>query len=112
MRIIDISSNKLHSVLFIVLPVVLIVGFLIFSSVTIISTGEVGIRSRLGKAISQEEPGLHFRIPFIDTIKTMEVREQTVEKTYSVSMPNPFVYSIDFSIRAFVFSEICRLYAL
>ena len=72
MRIINVSSNKLHSILFILLPVVLVVGFLIFSSVTIVSTGEVGIRSRLGKAISQEEPGLHFRIPFVDTIKTME----------------------------------------
>ena len=75
MRIINIHSNKLHSILFILLPVVLVVGFLLFSSVTIVSTGEVGIRSRLGKAIAQEEPGLHFKVPFIDTMKIMEVRE-------------------------------------
>ena len=54
MRIININTNKLHSILFILLPIVLIVAFLIFSSVTIVSTGEVGIRSRLGKAVSKE----------------------------------------------------------
>uniref|UniRef100_UPI003F4B3E4D prohibitin family protein n=1 Tax=Brachyspira catarrhinii TaxID=2528966 RepID=UPI003F4B3E4D len=99
MRIINVSSNKLHSILFILLPVVLVVGFLIFSSVTIVSTGEVGIRSRLGKAISQEEPGLHFRIPFIDAIKTMEVREQTVEKTYAVSSKDMQTISMTLNVQ-------------
>ena len=99
MRIINVSSNKLHSILFIALPVVLVVGFLLFSSVTIVSTGEVGIRSRLGKAISQEEPGLHFRIPFVDTIKTMEVREQTVEKTYAVSSKDMQTISMTLNVQ-------------
>ena len=110
MRIIDISSNKLHSILFVILPVVLIAGFLVFSSVTIISTGEVGIRSRLGKAISQEEPGLHFRIPFIDTIKTMEVREQTVEKTYSVSSKDMQTISMTLNVQYSIGGDALDLY--
>ena len=111
MRIININSNKLHSILFILLPIVLVVGFLIFSGVTIVSTGEVGIRSRLGRAISQEEPGLHFKIPFIDTIKIMEVREQTVEKTYAVSSKDMQTISMTLNVQYSIGGDALDLYS-
>ncbi len=110
MKIININSNKLYSILIIILPIVLIIGFLIFSSVTIISTGDAGIRIRLGKAISQEEPGLHFRIPFIDIIKTMEVREQTVEKTYAVSSKDMQTISMTLNVQYSIGADVLELY--
>ncbi|WP_295159505.1 prohibitin family protein [uncultured Brachyspira sp.] len=110
MRIIGFNSNKLHRILFIMLPVIAAIGFFIFSSITIVSTGEIGIRSRLGKAISQEEPGLHFRIPFIDTIKIMEVREQTVEKIYSVSSKDMQTISMTLNVQYSIGSDALDLY--
>uniref|UniRef100_UPI0026174343 prohibitin family protein n=1 Tax=Brachyspira sp. TaxID=1977261 RepID=UPI0026174343 len=110
MKIINVNSNKINSILLIALPVVLIIGFLIFSSITIVSTGEVGIRSRLGKAISQEEAGLHFRIPFMDTIKTIEVREQTVEKTYAVSSKDMQTISMTLNVQYSITGDTLDLY--
>lgn len=54
-------------------------------SCRIVDTGYVGIHTRLGKAIGVKDAGLNFVIPFIDGLKTMEVREQTIQNTYAVS---------------------------
>ena len=111
MKIIDIkNSNKLRNILFIALPVILLTAFLLFSSMIIISTGEVGIRSRLGKAISVEDAGLHFIIPFIDTVKTMEVREQIVEKTYLVSSRDMQTISMTLNVQYSINGDVLDLY--
>lgn len=45
----------------------------------IIATGEVGIVSRFGKIERIDQPGFHFRVPFIEGIHTIETREQLFE---------------------------------
>lgn len=54
-------------------------------SCRIVDTGYVGIHTRLGKAIGVKDAGLNFVVPFIDDLKKMEIREQTIQNTYSVS---------------------------
>ena len=41
-----------------------------------IEEGHVGIVKRFGKAISQVDPGIHLKIPFVDGIEKMEVRQR------------------------------------
>ncbi|QQE76348.1 prohibitin family protein [Brevibacillus composti] len=58
----------------------LLVGFLVFQSVTIIQAGHRGVVLQLGAVQPQVfEEGLHFRIPFIQTVVPMEVRVQKSE---------------------------------
>lgn len=64
---------KLKSILKIVIPVVVVL-VLFFTSVRIVSANERGIKYTFGKA-NQEvlEPGLHFCIPFVTSIKTWSI---------------------------------------
>ena len=60
---------------------------LLFSSFTIIRSGEVGIRVRMGKVVSKStHEGVNLKIPFIEHIERMNVRVQKSEvKTTSSS---------------------------
>ncbi len=48
----------------------------IFSSFYTVETEEVGIITRFGKYISKAQPGLNFKIPFIDKVQYVPVRRQ------------------------------------
>ena len=53
---------------------------LLFSSVTTIKSGEVGIRVRFGKVVNQQtSEGINFKVPLIEKIEKMNVRVQKVE---------------------------------
>lgn len=43
-----------------------------------VESGERGILLRWGEVISVEEPGLHFKMPWIETVKILSVRSQNV----------------------------------
>lgn len=43
-----------------------------------VEAGERGILLRFGEVVSVEEPGLHFKIPFIESVKYIDVRSQNV----------------------------------
>lgn len=67
------------------LVVVLLVGFLGFNSLFVISEGNVGIVTRFGKVVRNSDaelavsqPGLHFKIPFIDKVRVLDARIQTL----------------------------------
>jgi regulator of protease activity HflC (stomatin/prohibitin superfamily) len=67
--------------LLIVIPI--IIGILIiglFSSVTTIKSGEVGIRVRFGKVVNKStHEGINFKIPVVERIEKMNVKVQKVE---------------------------------
>ncbi len=50
---------------------------LVFSNVYTVDTGEVAIISNFGKVSKIEGPGLHFKIPFVQTKVFLETRERT-----------------------------------
>lgn len=52
---------------------------IIFGSMYIVSEGERGVLTRNGAFVSVEEPGLGFKVPFIDSVTDMEVRNMRVE---------------------------------
>lgn len=59
-----------------VIGLLLIITF--FSGFGIIDEGERGIRVRLGNVVAVEEPGLYFKIPFLEAMPVISVRTQSV----------------------------------
>lgn len=54
----------------------LIAVLVIFSSFYTVETEEVGVITRFGKYVSKAQPGLNFKIPFIDQVQYVPVRRQ------------------------------------
>ena len=55
---------------------------------TIIKPGEVGLILRLGKISRVVEPGFHFRIPFVESVKKYSVRLMTYETSDNPASSN------------------------
>jgi regulator of protease activity HflC (stomatin/prohibitin superfamily) len=51
---------------------------LIFGSFGVVDAGERGVKTRLGNVVGIVEPGLYFKMPFIEAVRTMSVRTQSV----------------------------------
>lgn len=73
------------STLNIILTGLIVVLFVGFNSLFVISEGNVGIVTRFGKVVRNSEaelavsqPGLHFKIPFIDKVRVLDARIQTL----------------------------------
>ena len=59
---------------------VLALLIVVSSTIYTVSEGYVGIVKRFGKAIGQVDPGIHVKIPFVDALTNIEVRQRkTVE---------------------------------
>lgn len=90
--------------------IVFVVLIFVISTITIIPTGEAGIVSRLGKAIEVKEPGLNFIIPFIDSVRTIEVREQNIENNYIVSSKDMQTINMSLNVQYSVGGDVLELY--
>ena len=72
-----ILESKEKKVIFISIIIIIL---LVTSCFRIVESGEVGIRVRLGKAISEKTTeGINFKYPFIEKIEKMNVRVQKIE---------------------------------
>lgn len=67
-----------------VIAIIIIVLVVLYMSVFVVKEGERGITLRFGKVLRDDdnkplvyEPGLHFKIPFIETVKMLDARIQT-----------------------------------
>ena len=64
----------------IIIGVVALIGLIVLiSAVKIIRPYQRGLVERLGKYKTTEEPGLRLIIPFIETMKLIDMREQVVD---------------------------------
>ncbi|EWH11738.1 hypothetical protein DS2_02905 [Catenovulum agarivorans DS-2] len=75
---------------------------IVFSSVYTVEEGHVGIVKRFGEAKYQENPGLHFKLPFIDSVEPIEVRtRKNAEKMASSTkeqMPVTIAVSVNWTV--------------
>lgn len=69
-----------------VIFIVVVVLVALYASLFVVQEGERGIVLRFGKVLRDDEnkpqvfePGLHFKIPFIETVKTLDARIQTMD---------------------------------
>lgn len=54
----------------------------VFSSFSIVSEGFIGVKYRFGKIVNADLPaGLNFKVPMIETVSLVDVREQLYEAT-------------------------------
>ncbi|MDG6230819.1 protease modulator HflC [Glaesserella parasuis] len=68
------------------LPVLAVVTFILFQSVIVVKEGQRGIMLRFNKVhrdadnkVIVYKPGLHFKVPVIDQLKTLDARIQTLD---------------------------------
>ncbi len=78
------KANKLN--LLLVLLIVVVFG--LFQCLYVVSEGTIGIVTRFGKVTRSDDatlnvmqPGLHFKLPFIDKVKIMDSRIQTIDQS-------------------------------
>ena len=91
--------------------------FLVMSSLQALYTieeGHVGIIKRFGEATQQVNPGLHIKIPFIDTVEVLEIRtRKNVERlnasTYE-QMPITAEISINWTVQRSQAFELYKSY--
>lgn len=69
-----------------VIGIIIIVLVVLYASVFVVKEGERGITLRFGKVVRDGdnkplvfEPGLHFKIPLIESVKTLDARIQTMD---------------------------------
>ncbi|MFM7012606.1 MAG: prohibitin family protein [Betaproteobacteria bacterium] len=63
-----------------------------------IDQGEVGVIKRNGAAIGVADPGLHVKIPYIDTVTEIEVREKAAHLDLKVSSRDPMLLPISATV--------------
>lgn len=64
--------------LFVTIVIVVLAVVIGASSMFTVQTGEVAIVKRFGKVMSTKGEGLNFKIPLVDTVEIITVREQTI----------------------------------
>lgn len=61
----------------IIIPIVIILIGILFSSVYVVEEGTRGIVLRFNKIIALSEPGLHFKLPGVDNVRIVDAKIQT-----------------------------------
>jgi regulator of protease activity HflC (stomatin/prohibitin superfamily) len=96
----------------ILMGVVLVVAIALLSqSVVIVNTGAKGIILRFGSAVSVKDAGLSFKIPFIETVRMIEVREQNTQRTFTVSSKDIQTIDVTINIQYAITGDILDLYS-
>ncbi|WP_462156930.1 SPFH domain-containing protein [Pseudoalteromonas sp. GB56] len=82
--------------------IVLVIALIAFKSMYTVDEGHVGIIKRFGEATEQVNPGLHTKIPFVDTVEMLEIRtRKNVEKLRAATheqMPLEAEVSINWTV--------------
>lgn len=88
-----ITSAKVKTIL----PI--FIAFLaLFNSYYIVVEGHVGVIKRFGEARDQESPGLHFKIPFIETVEMIEVRTRKNAERMASSTKEQMPVTVEVSV--------------
>ena len=87
---------------------------LFFSSVYTVNEGHIGIVKRFSEAKEQVNPGLHFKVPFIDSVEEIEVRTRKNEEKMASStkeqMPVTIVVSVNWTVDKTAALELYKQY--
>lgn len=87
---------------------------LLFGSVYTVNEGHIGIVKRFSEAKEQVNPGLHFKVPFIDSVEEIEVRTRKNEEKMASStkeqMPVTVIVSVNWTVDKTAALELFRQY--
>jgi len=94
------NKHPKKAIVIAIFSLLLLVGF--STGVYTVDEGHVGIVKRFGKAIAQVEPGLHVKVPFMDTVQKMEIRKkkntEDLKASTSEQMPVDAVVSVNWTV--------------
>ncbi|MCU4676915.1 prohibitin family protein [Catenovulum sp. 2E275] len=94
-----LNISNLNKAKIIALVVIAIVSLsIVMSAVYTVEEGHVGIVKRFGEAKYQENPGLHFKIPFIDSVEPIEVRTRKNAEKMASSTKEQMPVTIEVSV--------------
>ena len=79
----------------VLVPVTILVLFL---SIYTVNEGHVGIVKRFSKAIEQVDPGLHLKVPFVDSVEVIEVRQRKNSEDLAAATANQLPVTATVSI--------------
>ncbi len=79
------------------LPLVLVI-LAVINSYYIVVEGHVGVIKRFGEAKDQENPGLDFKIPFIETVEMIEVRTRKNAEKMASSTKEQMPVTVEVSV--------------
>ena len=71
------TSNRLISVGAIGVVIALLLLSIVFGSWYTVDQGERGVKLRYGAIVGIAEPGLNFKVPFVDSVEHVSVQNQT-----------------------------------
>lgn len=96
----------------IAIVILIIIG--LFGSIYTVNEGHIGIVKRFSEAKEQVSPGLHFKVPFIDSVEEIEVRTRKNEERMSSStkeqMPVTISVSVNWTVDKAAALELFRQY--
>jgi len=70
----------------------------LFNSIYTVNEGHIGIVKRFSEAKEQVNPGLHFKVPFIDDVEEIEVRTRKNEEKMASSTAEQMPVTISVSV--------------
>ncbi len=70
----------------------------ILNSYFIVIEGHAGVVKRFGEAKDQESPGLHFKVPFIETVEMIEVRTRKNAEKMASSTKEQMPVTVEVSV--------------
>jgi len=94
--------------------IVLTLCIAFFGSIYTVNEGHVGIVKRFSEAQSQVSPGLHFKVPLIDSVEELEVRTRKNEEKMASStkeqMPVTVIVSVNWTVEKTAALELYKQY--
>jgi regulator of protease activity HflC (stomatin/prohibitin superfamily) len=78
--------------------IALLVLIVLLASIFTVEEGHVGVVKRFGEAKHQESPGLHFKMPFIDSVEHLEVRTRKNEEKMASSTKEQMPVTVEVSV--------------
>lgn len=90
------SSLSLVGMLGLLLAAFVLVG--IWLGIYRIDAGHVGIVKRFGNVIEVVDPGLHYKLPYADTVEEMEVRERAFSMDLDAASQDPLELPIKVTV--------------
>lgn len=108
-----VIANKSKGASFAVVIAIVVVIALMQAMFTV-EEGHVGIVKRFGEATQQVNPGLHMKIPFVDTVEVLEIRTRKNLEKLSAStheqMPVTAEVSINWTVQRDLAFELFKSY--
>ncbi len=96
----------------IVIGLAVLIG--LFNSIYTVNEGHIGIVKRFSEAKEQVKPGLHFKMPFIDSVEEIEVRtrknEEKMRSSTAEQMPVTISVSVNWTVDKTAALDLFRQY--